>query len=113
MIVTHMHPPMLPHPPCAHLHAACPHYAHVLPPAHAHLPLVSVFLFFFLSAHVHNCNPHVPTHISTPLPAPTFMHLSGHAHDLLPMLKGSALPHRVMMTATLDSIVDKMHGLLV
>ena len=54
---------------------------------------VGKFFFSFLSACVHNCNLHVPTCASTPLPAPTCMCLSGHACFLTWAWACPSLPH--------------------
>ena len=71
----------------AHISHPMPTLAYACLPACAHacLPVpVGKFFFSFLSACVHNCNLHVPTCASTPLPVPTHMHLSGHAPAFLP-----------------------------
>ena len=72
---------------------ACPHFSPhthscLCPPTCLCLCLpvpVGKFFFSFLSACVHDCNLHAPTHASTPLPVLTHMHLSGHAHASCPV----------------------------
>ena len=72
-----------------HAHASRPAptlaYARLPACARACPPVpVGKFFFSFLSACVHDCNLHAPTRASTPLPAPTRMRLSGHAHAFSP-----------------------------